>query len=130
MTRLAHSGCVDERGELLDVVCEQTVEEVHVGIPQNREVLVLLNGRSPRSKNSQASLGLVLEGLDGRWSQTIGSQVLSRLLGVGGVIVGGSWDGPSLWVMRVRSRLLDIRLWCEATLSSSHGCGGGGGEES
>jgi len=90
----------------LDVVCEQTVEKVHVGIPQNREVLVLFNGRSPRSKNSQTwvisaceeayvrrvsrltSLGLVLEGLDGRWSQTIGPQVLSRLLGVGGVIVG------------------------------------------
>lgn len=92
----------------LDVVGEQSVEEVHVGVAQHRKVLVLLNGRllhleqtetlkqlsaptffSPSvPRLSLTSLHLVLVTVNTRRGETVGSEVPPGLVLVGSAVVG------------------------------------------
>jgi len=44
LASLTDSGSVDDRGQLLDVVCHQAVEEVHIACSEVGKVHVLVNG--------------------------------------------------------------------------------------
>lgn len=91
----------------LDVVCQQTVEKVDVGVAKDGEVLVLLNGSLLHVEQSKTwnhrqlqlckkgipklqltSLDLCLVAVNTRRGETVCPQVLPGLGLVGGVIVG------------------------------------------
>lgn len=112
MAGLANGGSVDDRGDLLDVAGQETVEEVDVCVSQVGEVLVLVNGILLVLEELKASLFLCLEALDGGRSQAVCAEVLADLNGVCGVVVGASekklGSGTLQWL--VERNLLTIAL--------------------
>lgn len=72
----------------LNITSQQPVEQIHIRIPEDRQILVLLDRRLASVQLCHTSLLLQLKRLYSWWYQTVGLEVLSFFDRMCGVVIG------------------------------------------